>query len=136
MLLDSEIVREPKVPVEVDATSQRCDFGEVGTSANQVSRYSKEIAEVLAATSDPIRLKLLAHYADAYPEPLCACALVASVGRSQSTVSHHLTTLVHAGWLTSERRGRWIWYRLESSRLPLFRAIEDFAANIKGSKES
>jgi ArsR family transcriptional regulator len=51
----------------------------------------------------------------------CACDLVLPLGRSQPTVSHHLTMLVDAGLLTRERRGKWAWYRVVPERLALLR---------------
>jgi ArsR family transcriptional regulator len=41
---------------------------------------------------------------------VCACDLVEPVGKSQPTVSHHLKVLADAGLVTSQRRGRNIWY--------------------------
>ncbi|OLT22331.1 hypothetical protein BJF81_00215 [Ornithinimicrobium sp. CNJ-824] len=41
---------------------------------------------------------------------MCACDLVEPVGKSQSTVSHHLKILRESGLVTSERHGTNIWY--------------------------
>lgn len=40
---------------------------------------------------------------------------ISDVGVSQPTVSHHLKKLREAGLLTSERRGTWVYYRVEPS---------------------
>jgi ArsR family transcriptional regulator len=48
---------------------------------------------------------------------VCACDLPALVGRSQPTVSHHLSLLVKAGILDREQRGKWAWFRLHPERL-------------------
>lgn len=78
-------------------------------------------AEALAATlkvlADPIRLRLVSMLVAAEADEICACDLPAALGRSQSTVSHHLTQLVNAGVLTREQRGKWAWFRLEPGRL-------------------
>ena len=42
----------------------------------------------------------------------CACDFTATCDVGQPTVSHHLRVLREAGVVTSERRGRWIYYRL------------------------
>ena len=43
---------------------------------------------------------------------MCACDIAAGYSVSQPTVSHHLRVLREAGWVTTERRGTWIWYSL------------------------
>ena len=42
---------------------------------------------------------------------------------SQPTVSHHLKVLREAGWVDSERRGTWIWYRLRPEAVGRFREL-------------
>ena len=60
----------------------------------------------------------------ARPE-VCACAMVAPLGKSQPTVSHHLKVLTEAGLITGDKRGRWIWYRVVPERLDLLcRALD------------
>lgn len=81
-------------------------------------------AEVLsrqfAALADPVRLRLVALLATA-EGAVCACDLVAPVGRSQPTVSHHLRVLAEAGLVTSEKRGRNVWYGVVPSALEALR---------------
>jgi ArsR family transcriptional regulator len=48
---------------------------------------------------------------------VCACDFPAIVGRSQPTVSHHLSLLVKAGLFEREQRGKWAWFRLRPERL-------------------
>lgn len=71
-----------------------------------------EEADTLAtrfrALGDPARLRLLSLIASC--GEVCACELVASVGVSQPTVSHHLKVLYEAGLVDRERRGKWINY--------------------------
>lgn len=78
-------------------------------------------AESLAATlkvlADPVRLRLISILAAAEAGEICACDLPGALGRSQSTVSHHLTQLVNAGVLNREQRGKWAWFRLQPGRL-------------------
>ena len=67
------------------------------------------LASQFAALGDPVRLRLLSLLATS-DGAVCACDLVEPVGKSQSTVSHHLKVLSEAGLVTSESRGRNVWY--------------------------
>jgi ArsR family transcriptional regulator len=79
------------------------------------------LAEALKVLADPARLRLLSLVASAASGEACACDLVEPLGRSQPTVSHHLSMLVDAGFLTREKRGRWAWYRVVPERLDQLR---------------
>ena len=81
-----------------------------------------ELASVFKVLADPARLRLLSMVAAAESGEACACDLVEPVGRSQPTVSHHLSLLVDAGLLTREKRGKWAWYRVVPERLDAIRA--------------
>lgn len=76
-----------------------------------------ELAEVLKALADPVRLRLVSIVGNAESGEVCACDLPALVERSQPTVSHHLSLLVKAGVLDREQRGKWAWFRLRRERL-------------------
>ena len=80
-----------------------------------------ELATLLKVLADPARLRLLSMVAAAEPGEACACDLVEPLGRSQPTISHHLSLLVDAGLLTREKRGRWAWYRVVPERLAAVR---------------
>ncbi len=72
---------------------------------------------MLRALADPVRLRLVSLVATSPAGEACACDLIGPVGRSQATVSHHLSQLVAAGILRREQRGRWAWFRLDHQRL-------------------
>ena len=76
-----------------------------------------EMAEVLKALADPVRLRLVSIVATTESGEVCACDLPSLVGRSQPTVSHHLSLLVKAGVLEREQRGKWAWFRLRPEQL-------------------
>jgi ArsR family transcriptional regulator len=82
-------------------------------------------AETLAAgfkvLSDPVRLRLLSLIANTPEGEVCACDLTEPIGRSQPTVSHHLSILVGAGLIEREQRGKWAWYRLVPGRVQVLR---------------
>jgi ArsR family transcriptional regulator, arsenate/arsenite/antimonite-responsive transcriptional repressor len=62
-----------------------------------------------------VRVRLLSAIASRDGE-VCVCGLP-DVGVSQPTVSHHLRKLREAGLLTCERRGTWVYYRVEAGVL-------------------
>ena len=92
-------------------------FGEAPLSEDDAD----ELAGLLKALADPVRLRLLSIVAAAPDGEACACDLAEPVGRSQPTVSHHLSQLVQAGVLTREQRGRWAWFRLRPERVEALR---------------
>jgi ArsR family transcriptional regulator, arsenate/arsenite/antimonite-responsive transcriptional repressor len=76
-----------------------------------------DLAELLKALADPVRLRLVSIIATAESGEVCACDLPALVDRTQPTVSHHLSLLVKAGVLEREQRGKWAWFRLRREQL-------------------
>jgi ArsR family transcriptional regulator, arsenate/arsenite/antimonite-responsive transcriptional repressor len=80
-----------------------------------------ELARLLGALADPVRLRLLSLVA-AQVE-ICSCDLEGPLGKSQPTVSHHTKVLAQAGLLVGEKRGRWVWWRVEPSRLAAVRRV-------------
>ena len=76
---------------------------------------AEELARVLAALADPVRLRLFSIVA-ARGE-VCSCELEEPLGKSQPTVSHHTKVLAEAGLLTGEKRGRWVWWSIVPARL-------------------
>ncbi|MFI1505597.1 ArsR/SmtB family transcription factor [Streptomyces sp. NPDC020597] len=73
-------------------------------------------ARMFKALGDPVRLRLFSAVASHEGGEACVCD-ISDVGVSQPTVSHHLKKLREAGLLTSERRGTWVYYRVEPSVL-------------------
>jgi ArsR family transcriptional regulator, arsenate/arsenite/antimonite-responsive transcriptional repressor len=76
-----------------------------------------ELAGVMKALADPVRLRLVSIVAASPTGEVCACDLPEQLGRSQPTVSHHLGQLVRAGILEREQRGKWAWFRVRQSQL-------------------
>ncbi len=83
---------------------------------------AEDLAAAFKVLADPARLRLLSMVAAAKTGEACACDLVGPVGRSQPTVSHHLSMLVDAGLLVREKRGKWAWYRVAPERLQALQA--------------
>ena len=67
--------------------------------------------QILQAVAEPTRLAIVRQLAS--DGEVCACDLTDCCGVSQPTVSHHLKVLREANVVRSERRGTWIYYRLE-----------------------
>ena len=82
---------------------------------------AEELATAFKVLADPARLRLLSLVAAAPTGEACACELVEPLGRTQPTVSHHLSVLVDAGLLTREKRGKWAWFRPVPERLAVLR---------------
>ncbi len=78
-----------------------------------------ELAKVMAALADPVRLRLLSLVAS-NPE-VCSCELEGPLGKSQPTVSHHTKVLAEAGLIEGEKRGRWVWWHANPARLAIVR---------------
>jgi ArsR family transcriptional regulator len=68
---------------------------------------------LLAALADPTRLAIVRQLAS--DGETCACNFTSCRDVGQPTVSHHLRVLREAGIVTAERRGQWIFYRLDPS---------------------
>ncbi len=78
---------------------------------------AETLAAVLRAVADPARLQLVSLIQAARGGEACVCDLVAPLGLSQPTVSHHLKVLLDAGLVTRSRRQNWAYYRLVPERL-------------------
>jgi ArsR family transcriptional regulator len=71
------------------------------------------VAGTLKALGDPLRLRMLSLIATSPTGEACVCDLATVAEVSQPTVSHHLRLLKDVGLLTSERRGTWVYYRVQ-----------------------
>ena len=71
-----------------------------------------DLARMLKALADPVRLRLVSMVAAHEGGEACVCDLTAPLGLTQPTVSHHLKILVEAGIFTRRKRGVWAFYAL------------------------
>jgi ArsR family transcriptional regulator len=90
------------------------------TDAPLTEKDAIALARVLSAIADPTRLRLLSLVAS--QEEICSCELESPLGKSQPTISHHTKVLADAGLIVGEKRGRWMWWRVEPNRLAVVRA--------------
>ena len=72
------------------------------------------LAELFGVLSDPTRLRIVAALAG---RELCVCDLAATVGVSESAVSHHLRALRASGLARSRRDGRLVYYALDDAHV-------------------
>ena len=87
-------------------------------SAQPMSRQQAEqIAPLLKALADPVRLRLMSLVASHPGGEACVCDLTGAFELSQPTISHHLKVLHEAGLLEREKRGVWVNYRARTSSL-------------------
>lgn len=78
------------------------------------SRATKAFAPLFKALGDETRLEIVGLLA-AQGKELCVCDIESRFDLGQPTVSHHLRILREAGIVTAERRGTWVYYRLDAS---------------------
>jgi ArsR family transcriptional regulator len=81
-------------------------------------------ADVFKALADPARVRIVNMLATR-GEPVCVCHLIAPLGLSQPTVSHHLKKLTDAGLLDREQRGRWAYFSLRPQAVETLAAVVD-----------
>ena len=105
----------------------------VSTYVNMVitmKRITDPDALLLQGAADPTRLAILRQLAaDA---EVCACDFTACCTVAQPTVSHHLKVLREAGWVESDRRGSWVFYRLRPEAAERFRTIAGDLVPVRG----
>jgi ArsR family transcriptional regulator len=78
---------------------------------------AEQIAPVLKALADPVRLRLLSLVASHEDGEACVCDLHDAFDLSQPTISHHLKVLHQVGLLERSKRGVWVYYRVVDSAM-------------------
>ncbi len=67
--------------------------------------------EIFQALAEPTRIRIVRLLAET-GEEACLCELVDSLLEPQYKLSRHVKTLRHAGLLSAEKDGRWVYHRL------------------------
>ncbi len=78
---------------------------------------AEEVAALLKALADPVRLRLVSLIASTAAGEACVCDLNEAFDLTQATVSHHLKVLHTAGVLDRDKRGVWAYYRVRPEAL-------------------
>ena len=87
-----------------------------------------KMAAGFKALGDPNRVAIL-HLLAVAGDPVCVVDIERHIDLAQSTISHHLKTLVDAGVISRERRGKWSYYAILGDRLSgLISGLSDLAA--------
>ena len=82
-----------------------------------------ELARVFKAIADPVRLRLLSLIASHAGGEACVCELTGTFELTGPTISHHLKVLREAGLIDGERRGTWVYYRVQPELLAQLSAV-------------
>ncbi len=127
-----------RVPFLPD-TSENCELENYLTPLNLFSilaltnihwvvkmKKTEEIADILKALSDPTRLQIVTLLGKS-KSMLCVNALTKKLDVTQSAVSQHLRVLRQSGLVVSERRGYFIHYSINKSKIE---ALVDQLSNI------
>lgn len=72
---------------------------------------AEQVAPLLKALADPVRLRLMSLVATHPGGEACVCDLNGAFDLSQPTISHHLKVLHDAGLVDRDKRGIWVYYR-------------------------
>lgn len=96
------------------------------TSTPLSQEQAEQVAPLLKAMADPVRLRLLSLVAAHEGGEACVCDLNDAFALSQPTISHHLKVLHEAGLLDRDKRGTWVYYSVRRE------ALADMAALIGG----
>jgi ArsR family transcriptional regulator, arsenate/arsenite/antimonite-responsive transcriptional repressor len=87
-------------------------------SAQPLSQaQAEQVAPLLKALADPVRLRLMSLVASHPGGEACVCDLNEAFELSQPTISHHLKVLHEAGLLDRDKRGVWVYYRARTEAL-------------------
>jgi ArsR family transcriptional regulator, arsenate/arsenite/antimonite-responsive transcriptional repressor len=111
-----------KSVIEVTATTDTAACCASVLAAPLPAGDASDLAQAFKALADPVRLRLLSLIASAAEGEACSCDLEEPVGKSQPTVSHHLSVLADAGLITKRKSGRWVMCRVVPGRLDALRA--------------
>jgi ArsR family transcriptional regulator len=87
-----------------------------------------QVAPLLKALADPVRLRLMSLVASHPGGEACVCDLSGAFDLSQPTISHHLKVLHESGLLDREKRGVWVYYRARTQALASLGALIGYPA--------
>ena len=115
-----EVVNQKLLPL-ADADEQECCAPLASEPLSPGG--ADELAPLFKAVADPMRLRLLSLIACHEGGESCVCDLTAAFDVTAPTVSYHLRILREAGLITAERRGTWIYYRVNPAVLARMSAV-------------
>ena len=84
---------------------------------------AEQVAPLLKALADPVRLRLMSLVASRPGGEACVCDLNDAFDLSQPTISHHMRVLYEAGLVDRDKRGVWVYYRVRPQALANLAAL-------------
>jgi len=81
------------------------------------AEQAMQVAPMLKALADPVRLRLMSLIASHPGGEACVCDLTGAFNLSQPTISHHLKVLHETGLLDRDKRGVWVFYQARTEAL-------------------
>src|SRR6478735_211448 len=84
---------------------------------------AEELAPLFKALADPMRLRLLSLIACHDGGESCVCDLLEAFDVTAPSISYHLKILREAGLISSERRGTWVYYRVNPGVMARMSAV-------------
>jgi len=87
------------------------------TAQPLTTEQAEQVAPLLKALADPVRLRLLSLVASHEGGEACICELNDAFELSQPTISHHMKVLHEAGLVDRDKRGVWVYYKIRSQAL-------------------
>lgn len=84
---------------------------------------AEQVAPLLKALGDPVRLRLISLVASRPAGEACVCDLTAGFDLSQPTISHHLKVLHEEGLLDRDKRGVWVYYKVRAQAMASLGAL-------------
>ena len=93
------------------------------TAAPLSLEQAGQVAPLLKALADPVRLRLMSLVASHEGGEACICDLNEAFELSQPTISHHMKVLHEAGLVDRDKRGVWAYYRARTEALASLGAL-------------
>lgn len=81
-------------------------------SAPEFQRKIREVERLFGIVGEANRIKILLLLSK---REMCVCELESALKLPQPTISHHLILLEQSGLLERSKKGRWVFYRVNSS---------------------
>jgi len=87
------------------------------TGTSMSAERAEQVAPLLKALADPVRLRLVSLIASSPTGEACVCDLNETFDQTQATISHHLKVLHSAGVVDRDKRGVWVYYAVRPGAL-------------------
>jgi ArsR family transcriptional regulator, arsenate/arsenite/antimonite-responsive transcriptional repressor len=98
------------------------------TGTPMSAAQAEQVAPLLKALADPVRLRLVSLIAASAGGEACVCDLNDAFDLTQATISHHLKVLHSAGVLDRDKRGVWVYYAVRPEALTSVATLFETAA--------